>query len=67
MHEGEAGLDHHQDEEDPDHSAKGGQQKQTLGKLKAGQKAGLCVEGPKGAKGDFFIKGSKSKLVVTLS
>ena len=44
-----------------------GSKKQTLGKLKAGQKAGLCVQGPKGAKGDFFIKGSTSKLVVTLS
>jgi hypothetical protein len=47
--------------------AKVGSKKQTLGKLKAGQKAGLCVAGKKGAKGDFFIKGSKSKLVVTLS
>ena len=44
-----------------------GSKKETLGKLKAGQKAGLCVQGPKGAKGDFFIKGSKSKLVMTLS
>ena len=47
--------------------AKVGSKKETLGKLKAGQKAGLCVSGPKGAKGDFFIKGSKSKLVITLS
>ena len=47
--------------------AKVGGKKQTLGKIKAGQKAGLCISGPKGAKANFFIKGSKSKLVVTLS
>jgi hypothetical protein len=44
-----------------------GSKKETLGKIKAGGKAGLCAQGPKGAKGLFFIKGSKSKLTVTLS
>jgi len=38
-----------------------------VGKIKAGTRAGLCAQGPKGAKGLFFIKGSKSKLTVTLS
>ena len=44
-----------------------GSKKQVVGKVKAGAKAGLCAEGPKGAKGLFFIKGSRSKLTVTLS
>jgi hypothetical protein len=41
--------------------------KKRLGTLKAGQKGGVCSKGPKGAKSTFFIKGSKSHLVVTLS
>jgi hypothetical protein len=41
--------------------------KTKLGTIKAGQKVGVCSKGPKGAKSTFFIKGSKSHLVVTLS
>lgn len=49
-------------------SAKSGSGPKTvLGKIKGGQKVGVCSKGPKGAKSTFFIKGSKSQLVVTLS
>jgi hypothetical protein len=45
----------------------GSNPKEKLGSLKSGQKGGLCAQGPKGAKATFSLKGSKSKLVVTLS
>jgi hypothetical protein len=45
----------------------GSGRKKALGKIKGGQKVGVCSKGPKGAKSTFFIKGSKSQLVVTLS
>jgi hypothetical protein len=49
-------------------SAKSGSGPKTkLGTIKAGQKVGVCSKGPKGAKSTFFIKGSKSQLVVTLN
>jgi hypothetical protein len=49
-------------------SAKAGSGPKTkLGTIKAGQKVGVCSKGPKGTKSIFFIKGSKSHLVVTLS
>jgi hypothetical protein len=41
--------------------------KRKLGTIKAGQKVGVCSKGPKGAKSTFFIKGSTSHLVLTLS
>jgi hypothetical protein len=41
--------------------------KTKLGVIKAGEKAGICGTGSKGAKADFYIKGSKSVLTVTLS
>jgi hypothetical protein len=41
--------------------------KTKLGTIKAGEKAGICGTGSKGAKADFYIKGSKSVLTVTLS
>ena len=46
---------------------KSGSTKKKLGTLKAGQKDGVCATGAKGAKGTFYIKGSKSVLTVTLS
>ena len=46
---------------------KSGSSKKTLGTLKKGEKAGICATGAKGAKGTFYIKGSKSVLTVTLS
>jgi hypothetical protein len=49
-------------------SAKSGSHpKRVLGKIKPGHKSGVCSRGPKGAKSTFFIKGSRSHLVVTLS
>jgi hypothetical protein len=44
-----------------------GSKKVPLGTIKAGFRAGVCLKGQKGAKGSFFIKGSKSKLTVTLT
>jgi hypothetical protein len=41
--------------------------KKALGTLKASQKAGICLTGAKGAKGNLYIKGSASVLTVTLS
>jgi hypothetical protein len=46
---------------------KSGTKKKTLGTLKASEKTEVCGSGAKGAKGTFYIKGSKSVLTVTLS
>jgi hypothetical protein len=46
---------------------KSGSTKKTIGTLKAGEKAGICLTGSKGAKGTLYIKGSSSTLAVTLS
>lgn len=45
----------------------GSRPKRVLGKIGAGKKAGVCSRGQKGAKSTFFIKGSASHLVLTLS
>jgi hypothetical protein len=42
--------------------------KETIGTVKASAKVGICVLGAsKGAKGDLYIKGSKSILTITVS
>lgn len=46
---------------------KSGSTKKLLGTIKASEKAGICATGSKGAKGTFYIKGSKSVLTLTLS
>ena len=41
--------------------------RKTLGSLSAGQRVGVCAKGPAGSRAIFIIKGSRSRLAVTLA